>query len=130
MRVYESRDSRLQKWGKHSDGICGLCKRCREMGLGLLSGKPARGTTGHLQSSVCRLQAPAATGAHNQCFQQVQEDMYKARSVCKDWDFVSKGTELSVGRFLIEYFTTLTLGEQHQGALSDEDVTEVWLAAK
>ena len=30
--------------------------------------------------------------------------MYKARSVCKDWDFVSKGTELSVGRFLIEYF--------------------------
>jgi hypothetical protein len=29
-------ESRLQKWGKHSDGICGLCKRCREMGLGLL----------------------------------------------------------------------------------------------
>jgi hypothetical protein len=31
---------------------------------------------------------------------------------------------------LIEYFTPLTLGEQHQGALSDGDVTEVWLAAK
>lgn len=123
-------ESRLQKWGKHSDGICGLCKRCREMGLGLLGGKPARGTTGHLQSSVCRLQAPAATGAHNQCFQQVQEDMSKARSTCKDWDFVSKGTEISVGRFLIEYFTPVTLGEQHQGALSDEDVAEVWLAAK
>ena len=100
------------------------------MGLGLLGGKPARGTTGHLQSSVCRLQAPAATGAHNQCFQQVQEDMSKARSTCKDWDFVSKGTEISVGRFLIEYFTPVTLGEQHQGALSDEDVAEVWLAAK
>ena len=111
-------ESRLQKWGKHSDGICGLCKRCREMGLGLLGGKPARGTTCHLQSSVCRLQAPAATGAHNQCFQQVQEDMSKARSTCKDWDFVSKGTEISTGRFLIEYFTPLTLGEQHQGALS------------
>ena len=123
-------ESRLQKWGKHSDGICGLCKRCREMGLGLLGGKPARGTTGHLQSSACRLQAPAATGAHNQCFQQVQEDMNKARSTCKDWDFVSKGTEISVGRFLIEYFTPVTLGEQHQGALSDEDVAEVWLAAK
>jgi len=123
-------ESRLQKWGKHSDGICGLCKRCREMGLGLLGGKPARGTTGHLQSSACRLQAPAATGAHNQCFQQVQEDMSKARSTCKDWDFVSKGTEISVGRFLIEYFTPVTLGEQHQGALSDEDVAEVWLAAK
>jgi hypothetical protein len=64
-------ESRLQKWGKHSDGICGLCKRCREMGLGLLGGKPDRGTTGHLQSSVCRLQAPAVTGAHNQCFQEV-----------------------------------------------------------
>jgi hypothetical protein len=94
------------------------------------SRKPARGTTGHLQSSVCRLQVPAATGAFNQCFQQVQEDMSKARSVCKDWDFVSKGTEISVGRFFIEYFTPLTLGEQHQDALSDEDVTEVWLAAK
>ena len=39
------------------------------------------------------------------------------------------GTELSVSRFLIEYFTPLTLGEQYQGALSDEDVTEVWAAA-
>jgi hypothetical protein len=110
-------ESLLQKWGKHSDGICGLCKRCREMGLGLLGGKPARGTTGHLQSRVCRLQAPSAIGAHNQCFQQVQEDMRKVRSTCKDWDFVSKGTEISVGRVLIEYFTPVTLGEQHQGAL-------------
>jgi hypothetical protein len=59
-----------------------------------------------------RLQAPAATGAHNTCFQQVQEDMCKAHSVCKEWEFVSKGTELSVGRFLIEYFAPLTLGEQ------------------
>ena len=25
--------------------------------------------------------------AHNQCFQQVQEDMSKGRSVCKDWGF-------------------------------------------
>jgi hypothetical protein len=36
-------ESRLQKWGTHSDGICCLCKRCREMGLGLLGGNPARG---------------------------------------------------------------------------------------
>ena len=72
---------RLQKWGKHPDGICGLCKRSREMGLKLLGGKPARGTTGHLQNSVCRLQAPAATGAHNACFQLVQDDMSKTRSV-------------------------------------------------
>ncbi len=34
--------------------------------------------------------------------------MSKARSTCKDWDFVSKGTEISVGRFLIEYFTPVT----------------------
>jgi hypothetical protein len=56
--------------------------------------------------------------------------MSKARSACKDWDFVSKSTEISFDRFLIEYFTPLTLGAQHQGALSDEVVTEVWLAAK
>ena len=42
---------------------------------------------------------------------------------------MSKGTEISVGRFLIEYFTPLTLGEQHQGALSDEKEVEktFWL---
>jgi hypothetical protein len=56
--------------------------------------------------------------------------MSKAHSTCKDWDFVSKGTQISVGRFLIEYFTPLTLGEKLQGALSDEDVAEVWLTAK
>ena len=46
-------EGRLQKWGKHPDGTCGLCKRNREMGLKLLGVRPARG---HLQSSVCRLQ--------------------------------------------------------------------------
>ena len=56
--------------------------------------------------------------------------MSKARSACKDLDFVSKGTEISVGRVLIEYFTPLTLEEQHQGALLDEDVAEVWLPEK
>ncbi len=30
-------DARLQKWDKHPDGIC---KRCREMGLKLLGGRP------------------------------------------------------------------------------------------
>jgi len=64
-----------------------------------------------MKNRVCRLQDPVATGTHNQCFQQVQEDMSKARSACKDWDFVSKGTEISVGKFLIEYFTPLTMGE-------------------
>ena len=55
---------RLQKWGKHPDGICGLCKCSRKMGLNLLGGRPVLGTTGHLQSSVCRLESPTTTGAH------------------------------------------------------------------
>jgi hypothetical protein len=76
-------ESRLQKWGKHSDGICGVCKRCREMGLGLLGWKPR--SRHHRSPTKQRVQT---------------------------------STELSVGRFLIEYFTPLTLGEQHQGALS------------
>ena len=62
---------------------------------------------------------PASAGGHEQGPFRLQ-----------GWDFVSKGTEISVGRFLIEYFTPLTLGEQLQSALSDEDVTEVWVAAK
>ncbi len=86
------------------------------MGLKLLGGGPARGTTGHLQISVCRLQAPADTGAHNTCFQRVQDDMSKAKSVSRDWEFVSKGTEISLGKFVseyfTEYFTPLTLGLQ------------------
>ncbi len=82
------------------------------MDLGLLVGKPNRDTTGHLQSNVYRLQVPSSTGPHkwhNQCFQQVHEDMYKVLLVWKEWDFV---------------------WEQHQGTLSDEDVTEVWVTEK
>ena len=74
-------EGRLQKLGNHPDGICGLYKCSREMGLKLLGGRPARGTTGQLQSSVCRLQAPSVTGDHNVCFQQVQDDISKERSV-------------------------------------------------
>ena len=33
--------------------------------------------------------------------------MGKARSVCRDWEFVSKGTEISLGKFVSEYFTPL-----------------------
>ena len=99
------------------------------MGLKLLGGRPARGTTGHLQSSVCRLQAPAATGAHNACFQRVQDDISKARSVCRDWEFVSKGTEISLGKFVSEYFTSLTL-DSRSSVVSTEDTDEIWKAAK
>jgi hypothetical protein len=49
-----------------------------------------------------------ATGVHNVCFQQVQDDTSKARSVNNDWEFVSKGTEMSLGKFVPEYFTPLT----------------------
>jgi hypothetical protein len=34
------------KWDKHPDGICELCKRCREMVLTLLDGRPDRGILG------------------------------------------------------------------------------------
>jgi hypothetical protein len=85
---------RLQKWGKHPDGICELCKRCREMALKLLGGRPTLDTAGHLQSGVCRLQVPAATGAHNACFQQVQDDMSNARLVNKDWDCFERDRDL------------------------------------
>ncbi len=55
--------------------------------------------------------------------------MSKARSVSKDWEFVSKGTEISLGRFVSAYFTPLTL-DTNTGVISDEDTTEIWEAAK
>ena len=110
-------------------GICELCKRCREMGLKLFRGRPVRDTTGHLQSSVCRLQAPAATGDHNACFQRVQDDMSRAGSVCRDWEFVSKGTEISMGKFVSEHFTPLTLNSQSV-VVSTEDTVEIWESVK
>ena len=62
-------EGRLQKWVNHPDGICGLYKCSRQMGLKLLGGRPSHDTTGHLQSSsVYRLQAPSDTGVHNVCF--------------------------------------------------------------
>ena len=55
--------------------------------------------------------------------------MSKARSVSKDWEFVSKGTEISLGRFVSEYFTPLTL-DTNTGVISDEDTSVIWGAAK
>ena len=55
--------------------------------------------------------------------------MCKARSVCRDWEFVSKGTEISLGKFVSEYFTPLTLDLQ-TGVVSTEDTDEIWKAAK
>jgi hypothetical protein len=55
--------------------------------------------------------------------------MSKAKSVCRDWEFVSKGTEISLGKFVSEYFTPLTLGLQ-TGVVSTEDTEEIWEAAK
>ncbi len=47
--------------------------------------------------------------AHNVYFQRVQDDMSKARSVCRDW----------------EYFTPLTL-DSRSGVVSTEDTDEIW----
>ena len=55
--------------------------------------------------------------------------MIKTHSVDKDWEFVSKGTEISMGRFVSEHFTTLTL-DIKTGLISDEDTEEIWETAK
>ncbi len=36
----------------------------------------------------------------------------KTRSVSKDWAFISKGTEVSLGKFVLDHFTPLTLDIQ------------------
>jgi hypothetical protein len=55
--------------------------------------------------------------------------MRKARSVCRDWEFVSKGTEISLGKFVSEYFTQLTL-DSWSGVVSTEDTDKIWKVAK
>jgi hypothetical protein len=51
--------------------------------------------------------------------------MTKTLSLRKDWDFVSKDTEISVGKFVLHHFTPLTLGER-TGIASDEETVEIW----
>ena len=55
--------------------------------------------------------------------------MSKARSVCRDWEFVSKGTEISLGKFVSEYFTPLTL-DSRSGVVSTEDTDDIWKSVK
>ena len=55
--------------------------------------------------------------------------MNKARSVNKDWEFVSKGTEMSLAKFVSEYFTPLTL-DSRTGVVSTEDTDEIWKVSK
>ena len=49
--------------------------------------------------------------------------MCKERSVYRDWEFVSKGTEISLGKFVSEYFTPLTL-DLRTGVVSTEDTDQ------
>ena len=55
--------------------------------------------------------------------------MSKTHSVRKDWEFVSKGAEISLGRFVSEYFTSLTF-DTKTGVVSDEDTVEIWESVK
>ncbi len=55
--------------------------------------------------------------------------MSKARSVCRDWEFVSKGTEISLGKFTSEYFTPLT-PDSRSSVVSTEDTDEIWETVK
>jgi hypothetical protein len=61
--------------------------------------------------------------------QAIQDDMSKARSVNKDWEFDSKGTEISLGKFVPEYFAPLSLNLR-TGVVSTEDTAEIWEAAR
>ncbi len=49
--------------------------------------------------------------------------------MCRDWEFVSKGTEISLGKFVSEYFTPLTL-DSWSDVVSTENTDEIWKAAK
>ena len=51
--------------------------------------------------------------------------MSKTHSVNKEWEFVSKVTGFSLGKFVSEHFMSLTLDIQ-TGVVSDEDMTEIW----
>jgi hypothetical protein len=50
-------------------------------------------------------------------------------ALCRDWEFVSKGTEISLGKFVSEYFTSLTL-DSWSGVVSTEDTNEIWKVTK
>jgi hypothetical protein len=55
----------------------------------------------HWASAEHCVPPPSSSGnrAHNASFQLVQDDISKARSVNKDWEFASKGIEISLGKF-------------------------------
>ena len=85
----------------------------------------------HWASAELCVTPPSSSGnrAHNAFFQLVQDDMNKARSVNKNWEFVSKGTEISLGKFVSEYFTPLTI-DSRSGVVSTEDIDEIWKATE
>ena len=51
--------------------------------------------------------------------------MIKARLVRNEREFVTKGTEISLGKFVLEHFTSLTLVIQTE-VVSVEDTYEIW----
>jgi hypothetical protein len=55
--------------------------------------------------------------------------MSKAKSVCRDCEFVSKGTEISLGKSIPTQFSPLTLRLQTE-VVSTEDTDEIWDTAK
>jgi hypothetical protein len=55
--------------------------------------------------------------------------MSKARSVNRGWEFVSKGTEISLWKFVPEYFRPLTL-DSRTGVVSTENTVEIWEAVR
>ena len=46
-----------------------------------------------------------------------------------EWEFISKGTEISLAKFVSEHFTPLTV-DIKTGMVSDEDTDEIWESVK
>jgi hypothetical protein len=59
------------------------------------------------------------------CMRVGREILSKTHSVNMEWEFVSRGTKISLGKFVSEHFTPLTLDIQ-TGVGSDEDTVEIW----
>ena len=55
--------------------------------------------------------------------------MSKVHSVSKELDLVSKVTQISLGKFVPQHFTSLTLDAQTD-VVSDEDTTAIWEVEK
>ena len=121
-------ETRLHKWGKHPDGICGLCKRCREMGLGFLGGEPTRAlqVIWKVACADSKLRRPLVrtTIAFSKCKRTCVRPVQCARN----GTLFQKSRNSQWGG---SWLSTLHLSRWgRNGVFSNEDETEVWSEAR